>query len=281
MAVSAVNGVFKGIIVNVEDPEQLGRVQVRIPPIHGPMDPSKTYEVVSEVGVPVTYVPTENLPWADVVFPTNVQVGTTDSTALCIGLIVNVIATGGSLEYPVVIGSTGLMYGTSVSRVSTQVPIGADNIDVKSNITSGTILGVPGNRKVLERGIHKVTSPYGQRWGTLHGGIDLVGTGSSAVDNITAFAAGTISIKKYSDSYGNYILLKHTGGWETVYAHMHHFITSKKVGDTVEAQEVLGLMGTTGNSTGNHLHFEVRQPNKLINKGRIDPAPYLQGTKSF
>ena len=281
MAVSAVNGVFKAIIVDVDDPEQLGRVRVRIPSVHGPMDPSKTYEPLSGIDIPVTYVSTESLPWATVVFPTNVQVGTADTTALCTGLIVNVVATGGSLAYPVVIGSTGLIYGTPASMANSQVPTSADNIDVKSDVKSGTILGVPGNRKVLQRGIHKVTSPYGQRWGTLHGGIDLVGTGSSAVDNITAFAAGTISIKKYSSSYGNYILLRHEGGWETVYAHMHHFITNKRVGDTVSAQEVLGRMGTTGQSTGNHLHFEVRKPNKIINHGRIDPAPYLQGTKSF
>ena len=278
MAVSAVNGIFKGIVVDDIDPEGFGRVQVRIPSIHGPSDPNTTYEILDGLPVSLTYTATSELPWAPIMTTPDNPGGAVNYK---IGTIVYVMASGGSLQHPVIIGSSGTCIAepsVNGSTVTDEYSAGSSN---NGSVKSGNILGVPANRKVLAHGNHKCTSPYGPRWGTIHGGIDLVGTGSHVVDNVTAFAAGTIEIKKYSTSYGNYILLRHEGGYKTVYAHMHHFITKKGVGDRVAAQEVLGLMGTTGHSTGNHLHFEVRHPLVKTNQGRIDPAPYLQGTKSF
>ena len=71
-----------------------------------------------------------------------------------------------------------------------------------------------------------------------------------------------------SYGYGRYVIIDHGNGMETVYGHMVQRLCS--VGDYVERGQVIGLVGSTGNSTGPHLHFEVR-----INGERVPPEPYL------
>ena len=68
--------------------------------------------------------------------------------------------------------------------------------------------------------------------------------------------------------YGNYVVLQHTGGLTTLYGHLNRPLV--KVGDQVSQGQPIGLEGSTGNSTGPHLHFELRIDNKPV-----DPTPYL------
>lgn len=105
----------------------------------------------------------------------------------------------------------------------------------------------------LESG--RVTSPYGFRHYRIHKGIDI---GLKKGDSIRAAFAGTVTRVRYERrGYGKYIVLHHEGGiTRTVYAHLSKQLV--KVGQTVEAGDVIGLGGSTGRSTGPHLHFEAR-----------------------
>lgn len=115
---------------------------------------------------------------------------------------------------------------------------------------------------------HKVTSTYGTRAsrGDFHSGIDFSG---SYGDNIYAYKSGTIIKVQYSNvSYGNMVLIQHENGIQTRYAHMSSI--SVKNGQYVECGQIVGYLGSTGNSTGNHLHFEV-----IINGNTVNPYNYI------
>lgn len=113
-----------------------------------------------------------------------------------------------------------------------------------------------------------VSSGYGSRWGTFHYGIDITGGGGTAP--IVAAAAGRVTIasntcshnygKNYNcgcnGGYGNYVVIDHGNGLLTYYGHMSRAIVS--AGTYVQQGQQIGNMGSTGYSTGNHLHFEVR-----------------------
>ncbi|MBR1774144.1 MAG: peptidoglycan DD-metalloendopeptidase family protein [Bacteroidales bacterium] len=97
------------------------------------------------------------------------------------------------------------------------------------------------------------TSGYGWRWGRPHTGIDIaLRTG----DNIYAAFDGVVRIAKYNGGYGNMVLIRHYNNLETLYGHMSAI--KVKPGQKVKAGDVIGLGGSTGNSTGPHLHFECR-----------------------
>ncbi len=116
-----------------------------------------------------------------------------------------------------------------------------------------------------------VTSEYGYRihpiQGTkkLHTGMDI---GAKSGSNVIASAGGTVIMSQYYGGYGNCIIIDHGGGVSTLYAHMSKLIA--KNGQYVNAGDVIGLVGSTGNSTGPHLHFEVR-----INGNTQNPRNYL------
>lgn len=110
----------------------------------------------------------------------------------------------------------------------------------------------------------RVTSGYGMRWGRLHKGIDMV----SSNKNILAADNGKVSEAGYSDGYGNYIIINHGNGYKTLYGHLSKISVNK--GDTVEKGDTIGVMGTTGHSTGVHLHFEIHKNGKAQ-----DPDDYL------
>lgn len=110
-----------------------------------------------------------------------------------------------------------------------------------------------------------VTSEFGQRWGRLHAGIDIAAPGGTP---IYAAQAGCVSFAGVQGGYGNLILIDHGGGTVTAYAHQSRLGAAK--GDCVSTGQQIGAVGTTGNSTGNHLHFEVR-----VNGSARNPRPYL------
>lgn len=116
-----------------------------------------------------------------------------------------------------------------------------------------------------------VTSKFGTRWHPVyqryktHYGIDI---GASYGTNVLAADSGTVVTATYSSSYGNYVLINHGGGNMTLYAHMSKLNVS--AGQSVSQGQVIGLIGSTGVSTGPHLHFEIR-----VNGTRVNPLDYF------
>lgn len=105
----------------------------------------------------------------------------------------------------------------------------------------------------------KITSQFGQRWGRLHAGTDAI----SSDLNIYASDHGKVITADYNSSFGNHVIIDHQNGYKTVYAHLSEIKVKK--GALLEKGDLLGIMGTTGQSTGVHLHFEVREKNKQMN----------------
>jgi len=116
-----------------------------------------------------------------------------------------------------------------------------------------------------------ITSVYGDRVHPIsgvnrhHNGIDI---GASWGTDVLAAANGTVTRAGYYESYGNCIIIDHGNGYTTLYAHMSQLLVS--VGDTVRQGETIGLVGSTGDSTGAHLHWEVR-----YNGALTDPLSYF------
>ena len=110
-----------------------------------------------------------------------------------------------------------------------------------------------------------ITSPYGMRWGSLRPGIDI---GAGMGTPIHAAAAGIVVAAAFSGGYGNLIVIDHGGGLATAYAHQSSFAVG--AGTQVAQGQVIGYVGSTGFSTGPHLHFEVR-----VNGSPVDPMGYL------
>ena len=152
----------------------------------------------------------------------------------------------------------------------------AKKIDVKVN--------------VLKRGYHRMTLDYGNTYsdGSFHKGIDLTGNTSvdGGYDYILAIADGeVVGVKNDfvgttkntgTAGMGNYVIIDHGNGFKTRYMHMTKGSIKVKKGQRVEAGEVIGYMGSTGNSSGRHLHFDISYNGKYV-----DPKPYLYGTKTI
>lgn len=100
-----------------------------------------------------------------------------------------------------------------------------------------------------------LTSRFGSRWGRGHKGIDI---GASKGTNIKAAASGTVTVSSYgyNGGYGNYVVISHGNGIQTAYGHCSSLCVS--VGQKVSQGELVAKVGNTGDSQGNHLHFEVR-----------------------
>ena len=99
-----------------------------------------------------------------------------------------------------------------------------------------------------------ITSNFGRRWGRMHKGLDVkVYIG----DTIRAAFDGKVRIVRYeAGGYGNYVVIRHHNGLETIYGHMSKNLVAED--ETVRAGDPIGLGGNTGRSTGSHLHFETR-----------------------
>jgi len=110
-----------------------------------------------------------------------------------------------------------------------------------------------------------VTSGFGVRWGRMHEGIDIaVGQGTP----VHAAAAGTVIYAGWMDGYGNLVVVDHGNGLSTAYG--HNSMLASSVGQAVTAGQVIAYSGSTGHSTGPHVHFEVR-----VNGSPVDPLGYL------
>ena len=98
-----------------------------------------------------------------------------------------------------------------------------------------------------------------------HTGIDIPAPSGT---DILAAKSGVVTTSTYNNSYGNYVVVSHSDGTSTLYAHMSRRGVSK--GEVVSQGQYIGDVGTTGSSTGNHLHLEVR-----VNGSRVDPTQYF------
>ena len=118
-----------------------------------------------------------------------------------------------------------------------------------------------------------LTSPYGYRihpildYERLHAGLDI---GAKFGEEIIAADGGTVLIAEYSDSYGNFVLIDHGDRYSTAYGHMSEIAV--EAGQEVKQGELIGYIGSTGWSTGPHLHFEIR-----LDGERIDPEKFFSG----
>jgi murein DD-endopeptidase MepM/ murein hydrolase activator NlpD len=110
-----------------------------------------------------------------------------------------------------------------------------------------------------------VTSGYGPRWGRMHTGIDI---GARSGTPIWAAKAGEVIYAGWLGGYGNCVLVDHGDGIATLYGHQSRIASSE--GQVLNQGDVLGFVGTTGHSTGNHLHFEIR-----VDAEPRNPRPYL------
>ena len=106
----------------------------------------------------------------------------------------------------------------------------------------------------------RFTSPFGQRWGRGHEGIDLAGPVGTP---IYATGDGVVTYAGWMRGYGNLIKIQHALGTETRYGHLSRI--GVKVGQKVSRNSLIGAMGNTGRSTGPHLHYEVRVDGKAMN----------------
>jgi murein DD-endopeptidase MepM/ murein hydrolase activator NlpD len=110
-----------------------------------------------------------------------------------------------------------------------------------------------------------VVSGFGMRWGRMHEGVDIA---ASSGTPIHAAASGTVIHAGWLGGYGNLVVVDHGNGLSTAYAHASALLVG--VGQHVTQGQTVSLVGSTGNSSGPHLHFEVR-----VNGSAVDPLGYL------
>jgi murein DD-endopeptidase MepM/ murein hydrolase activator NlpD len=117
--------------------------------------------------------------------------------------------------------------------------------------------------------LFRFTSGFGPRHGRLHAGVDLAAPRGTP---IYASAEGVVKAAERESGYGNVVRIQHAFGLETVYAHMSKIRV--RPGQTVSRGVQIGDMGSTGRSTGSHLHYEVR-----VNGKPVNPMTYLEAAK--
>lgn len=169
-------------------------------------------------------------------------------------------------------GAKELTYKT-VEKNGIQVSQAIQKEKIVKEVTNNIVL--KGTKVIPSRGTGQfswpaqggyISSKMGQRWGSTHRGIDIArpsGFAIKAADNGVVISAGK------DGTYGNKVLVDHNNGYQTLYAHLASIKVS--VGQTVPVGAKLGVMGSTGRSTGTHLHFEV-----IKNGNNVDPLSYLQ-----
>ena len=180
-------------------------------------------------------------------------------------------------------GGSGIGY-TNVDTTNTFVwPVGSN--EVENSGDTSYALGDPASIKISSY-FGTRANPFTGEPGSYHGGMDISGNGAKPGElNVVAAKDGVVTypylvsvIDCPSDGsdldcgggYGNFVMIKHDDGTETVYAHLYENSITVSAGYPVKAGEVIGKMGNSGQSTGTHLHFEVR-----ANGVRVDPSNYI------
>ncbi len=143
---------------------------------------------------------------------------------------------------------------------------------IASTSCGGPVAVTAGAWRPPMTGTYRITSSFGvrlhptQNVHKMHAGIDLVATGSKT---IVAAAGGTVTEAGWRGGYGNQVLIDHGNGIQTRYGHLAH-TPSVTVGQSVQAGAPVGVQGATGDVSGAHLHFEIRQ-----NGQAIDPQSWM------
>ncbi|MDR3314747.1 MAG: M23 family metallopeptidase [Oscillospiraceae bacterium] len=164
-----------------------------------------------------------------------------------------------------------------------------DRVRTKAPVTEQVLIGSKSTRVVTTKGeviiinpsaqgfvwptpqLSTITSPYGYRSSGFHTGMDISGSGASG-KLVVAAKDGTVeSVTRSGSGYGNQIVINHGNGVKTRYAHLYTGSMSVSPGDRVTAGQPIARVGSTGNSTGPHLHFEV-----IINGKTQNPKNYLK-----
>lgn len=170
-------------------------------------------------------------------------------------------------------------YATEQAEYVTAEKVVADLYEKKvvKKTTSSTAVAATGTNtssKVVNLGISlirpvsgTVTSRFGARWGRSHKGVDI---GAPKGTVIKAAASGTVTVAQYgySGGYGNYVMISHGNGIQTLYGHCTSLLVS--AGTYVTQGQAIATVGNTGNSQGNHLHLEIR-----VNGVAQNPQNYL------
>ena len=120
----------------------------------------------------------------------------------------------------------------------------------------------------MPRGSYRITSPFGPRWGALHGGLDMAAPAGTPV---YAAGDGTVLEPAGTSGFGNVVVIEHGTGEVTLYGHNSTVLV--RPGERVRAGQLVALVGSSGISTGNHLHFEVREAG--IQSDAIDTTTWL------
>lgn len=160
-------------------------------------------------------------------------------------------------------GQKYVVLGTRTAYIETDTYYGGEVID-----------GASGDWQYPFKSGYVKTSSYGWRIHPIYGnrkfhtGVDIVGKGSKHIYPVNN---GTVAFVKYSKTgYGHHILINHGGGIWSLYAHMSKIYV--KAGQSVNKNTILGLEGSTGASTGSHLHLEIR---KSQNGSQVNPITFL------
>ncbi len=115
--------------------------------------------------------------------------------------------------------------------------------------------------------LHEITTYFTWRWGKFHTGIDISGSGAYG-KTIVAADGGVVTLAGENDGYGNCIIVDHGNGYRTLYGHCSEILVTG--GQSVSKGQAIGRVGSTGNSTGPHCHFEV-----IKNNTKVNPLPYV------
>lgn len=178
-------------------------------------------------------------------------------------------------------------------KIETKAVLAANNINDESKLKIGQELILPGAKPVvIKKSSNKnnragssevymasrssrsfnyptkgrITSPFGYRWGRKHTGIDIAAPKGTPV---YASASGRVTYAGWKGGYGKCIMIDHGNGIQTLYGHNSVLVVSK--GTQVKSGQQIAKIGSTGNSTGPHVHFEVR-----IKGTPVNPANYLR-----
>lgn len=163
-------------------------------------------------------------------------------------------------------GQKYVVLGTRTGFVENTVFFGGGE-----TLPEGAIINI-NNQQYPFKGGYTVTSPFGvsRSTGGTHKGVDLVGTESK---HIYPIYSGKVVTKSFdSNGYGNYIIINHEDGYWSLYAHMKTIYV--KEGQSVNSNTILGIEGSTGRSTGSHLHLEVRKGSNSSSNA-INPITFL------
>lgn len=274
-----------GIVVKTKDDDSKtskinkGKVQVRIPEFHGP---KKKSDLPKQLNNKKAYwTKDDDLPWVSVCFPIGYKPDDSGdlSSVISVDEMVYISYTDDAYQTPVIVGTTGnAIYGSTLARLRNNL----DNTGGLANFGAGGTMSIPVTPGEFGDPIapgHSwtLTSPFGYRthpiYGTrrMHTGIDMAAPGGTP---ILASMEGKVVFAGWSGGYGNFTTIQHNKNGKTFFSsYAHQKSIAVRKGQSVTKQTVIGQVGTTGSSTGNHLHFEIKTQ---MNSGYENPMNYIR-----